>query len=273
MRFAGKTAIVTGAGGGLGAAYAAALAREGARVVVADIAAERARETAEAVEAAAREANAAPQGDRSRRAIGLGVDLRRAEEVDAMVREALAAFDRIDILVNNAGGGSSTPGNAASIVDTTPEAWDAMMGVNLSTAFLSIRAVAPLMKARSYGKIVNVASRSARVADPKLQQSPSYATAKTGVLALTRFAARELGPFGITVNCMVPALVLSGPVLEEYWERLGQAAQDEYLAQVALKRLPTVQEVTSVILFLSSDESNYVTGASIDVNGGSFMPA
>lgn len=261
MRFADKVAIVTGAGGGLGAHYAAALAGEGAAVVVVDVAAEGVERTAAEIRG------------RGGKALPLVLDLTDAAQVETLTPKAVEAFGRIDILVNNAGGGSSTPGNASSIVGTEPPAWDVMMGVNLSTVFLCIRAVAPVMKQQRYGKIVNVSSRSARVADPKFEQSPSYAAAKTAVLSLTRFAARELGPFGITANCMVPALVLSGPVLEAYWQRLGQAARDEYLEQVALKRLPRIEEMTNVILFLCSDASSYVTGTAIEVNGGSYMPA
>jgi 3-oxoacyl-[acyl-carrier protein] reductase len=261
MRFSNRVAIVTGAAGGLGANYATALAAEGASVVVVDLTAERAERTAAEIRTGGGKATA------------FAIDLTDAAQVETLAPSALKAFGRIDILVNNAGGGSSTPGNASSIVETDPKAWDTMMGVNLSTAFLCIRSVAPEMKRQRYGKIVNVSSRSARVADPKFQQSPSYAAAKAAVLALTRSAARELGPYGITVNCMVPALALSGPTLEAYWDRLGKHARDEYLEQVALKRLPRIDELASVILFLCSDASSYVTGASIEVNGGSFMPA
>jgi 3-oxoacyl-[acyl-carrier protein] reductase len=91
------------------------------------------------------------------------------------------------------------------------------------------------------------------------------------VLGLTRFAARELGPFGITVNCLVPSLTISGPVLQAYWDRMTESARDAFLQQVALRRLPRPEELASVVLFLCSDESSYVTGAALDVNGGSFM--
>jgi 3-oxoacyl-[acyl-carrier protein] reductase len=261
MRFAGKVAVVTGAGGGLGAAYATALAREGASVALVDTVANK-------IEAGSAEINAT-----GGRALAAACDLRNAPEIESMVGKVVEAFGRIDILVNNAGGGSSTPGNASSIIETTPDAWDVMVGINLSTAFLTLRAVAPVMKRQRYGRIVNVSSRSARVADPKLQQSPSYATAKTALLGLTRFAAKELGPFQVTVNCLVPALVLSGPVLQDYWERLGESAREEYIDQVALKRLPHMDEITAVLLFLCSDAASYVTGVALDVNGGSFMPA
>jgi NAD(P)-dependent dehydrogenase (short-subunit alcohol dehydrogenase family) len=128
------------------------------------------------------------------------------------------------------------------------------------------------MKAQRYGKIVNVASRSARVIDPSVHQSPAYAAAKTGVLSLTKFAARELGPYGINVNCMVPSLAISGPVLQAYWDANPEDRKKKYLKSIALERLPLLEELASVVLFLASDESGYITGVALDVNGGSYMP-
>ncbi len=259
MRFTGKVAIVTGAGGGLGALYAATLAREGAAVAAVDRVATGVEETAAAVRAA------------GGRCLPVGADLTEPEQVDRMVGAALDEYGRIDILVNNAGGGSSSERNAGSIEEETPTSWDGLVDANLKTAFLCIRAVAGPMKRQRYGKIVNVSSRSARITDPTVHQSPAYASAKTGVLGLTRFVARELGPFGITVNCLVPSLTLSGPVLQAYWDRMSETAQERYLQQVALRRLPRPEEMASAVLFLCSDESSYITGVSLDVNGGSFM--
>ena len=105
-----------------------------------------------------------------------------------------------------------------------------------------------------------------------MHQSPAYAAAKTAVLGLTRFSARELGPHGITVNCLIPSLALSGPVLQAYWDRMSPERQAQFLRQIALGRLPRPDELTAAVLFLCSDESSYITGASLDVNGGSFMP-
>ena len=152
MRFAGRVAVVTGAGGGLGAAYAAALAREGASVALVDTAADRIDACSAAIDAAGGEA------------VAIACDLRHALDVESMAERVITAFGRIDILVNNAGGGSSTPGNASSIVETTPDAWDAMVGVNLSTAFLAVRAVAPVMKRQRYGR--SSTSRRARPGSP-----------------------------------------------------------------------------------------------------------
>jgi 3-oxoacyl-[acyl-carrier protein] reductase len=258
MRFEGKVALVTGAGGGLGACYATALAREGAALVTVDRPG-----VAMPVGAAIEEAGG--------RCLPLAADLTDQEAVGNMVGAALDAFGRIDILINNAGGGSSSEGNAGSIAEEDAASWDRLVDANLKTTFLCIRAVAPSMKARRYGRIVNIASRAARVIDPAVHQSPAYAAAKTGVLSLTRFAARELGPHGITVNCMVPSLALSGPVLEAYWQSTPEDRKRQYLKSIALERLPRLEELAAVVLFLASDESSYVTGVALDVNGGSFM--
>lgn len=259
MRFTGKVATVTGAGGGLGALYAATLAREGAAVVAVD----RLTAGVEKTAAGVRETGGA--------CLPIAADLAEPEQVDRMVSAALQEYGRIDILINNAGGGSSTEANAGSIEEETPASWDQLVDANLKTAFLCTRAVAGPMKRQRYGKIVNVSSRSARITDPTVHQSPAYACAKTAVLGLTRFAARELGPFGITVNCIVPSLTISGPVLQAYWERMSEEAKERYLQQVALRRLPRPDEMASAVLFLCSDESSYITGVCLDVNGGSFM--
>jgi NAD(P)-dependent dehydrogenase (short-subunit alcohol dehydrogenase family) len=128
------------------------------------------------------------------------------------------------------------------------------------------------MKEQRYGKIVNIASRAARVIDPAVHQSPAYAAAKTGVLSLTRFAARELGPYNINVNCMVPSLAISGPVLQDYWDSTPEEGKNQYLKSIALGRLPRNEELASVVMFLASEEAGYITGVALDVNGGSYMP-
>jgi 3-oxoacyl-[acyl-carrier protein] reductase len=259
MRFAGKVAVVTGAGAGLGALYVAALAREGAAVVAVDRDAASVENTAGATRAAGGECRA------------VAADLARDDEVARMAEVALGWCGRIDVLVNNAGGGSSETVSATSLETETLASWDVLVDGNVKTTFLCMRAVAEPMKNAGYGRIVNVSSRAARVKDAVVPQSPAYTAAKAGVMGLTRFAARELGPFGITVNCLVPSLTLSGPRLEAYWERWGEASRERYLSQVALRRLPRPEEIVSALLFLASDESSYVSGVCLDVNGGSFM--
>jgi 3-oxoacyl-[acyl-carrier protein] reductase len=259
LRFAGRVAVVTGAGAGLGALYVAALAREGAAVVVVDRDAAGVERTAEATRAAGGEC------------LTVTADLAREAEVARMGEAALGWRGRIDILVNNAGGGSSETASATTLAEEDAASWNALVDANVKTAFLCTRAVAESMKRARYGRIVNVSSRAARVKDAVVPQSPAYTVAKAGVMGLTRFAARELGPFGVTVNCLVPSLTLSGPRLEAYWARWGEAARERYLDQVALRRLPRPEEIVSALLFLASDESSYVTGVCLDVNGGSFM--
>jgi NAD(P)-dependent dehydrogenase (short-subunit alcohol dehydrogenase family) len=258
MRFDGKVALITGAAGGLGAAYARAFAQEGARIVAVDLPGTEIGVGAEI---------ASKGGE----CLALAADLVGQEAVEGMTDAALKRFGRIDILVNNAGGGSSSPGNAGSIGEEDSRSWDLLVDANLKTTFLCIRAVSRAMKAQRYGKIVNVASRAARVIDPAVHQSPAYAAAKTGVLSLTKFAARELGPYGINVNCLVPSLAISGPVLQGYWDKTPEDGKQRYLKSIALERLPRLEELASVVLFLASDESSYVTGVALDVNGGSYM--
>lgn len=259
MRFEGRVVIVTGAGGGLGRVYAVSFAREGARVVLVDRWPEGLQATAAAV--------AGINGTCTR----VVADLTDPAGAQAVVEAALQEFGRVDVLVNNAGGGSSGPEAAGQLEEETLESWRALVDSNLTSAFLCIRAAAGPMKAQRYGRIVNVASRAARIADPNVRQSPAYAAAKAGVLGLTRFAARELGPYNVTVNAVAPSLTLSGPVLEAYWNRMSPEDQDRYLRQVALRRLPRPEEVAAAVLFLASDEASYITGACLDVNGGSFM--
>ena len=258
-RFAGRVAVVTGAGTGLGALYSAAFAREGAAVFAVDRDAAGVERTAEAIRAEKHECRA------------VTADLSREDEVTRMAEVALGWHGRIDILVNNAGGGSSETASATSLAEEDGASWDALVDANVKTTFLCTRAVAEPMKHARYGRIVNVSSRAARINDAHVLQSPAYTAAKAGVMALTRFSARELGPFGVTVNCLVPSLTLSGPRLEAYWERWGEANRERYLQQVALRRLPRPEEIVSALLFLASDEASYVTGACLDVNGGSFM--
>jgi len=258
MRFEGKTALITGAGGGLGALYAKSFSREGARIVAVDRPGVEIGVTAEIRSAG---------GD----CLGLAVDLTDDTAVESMVAAAMKGSGRIEILVNNAGGGSSTPENAGSIAEETASSWDALVDSNLKTTFLCIRAVSVPMKEQRYGKVVNIASRAARVIDPAVHQSPAYAAAKTGVLSLTRFAARELGPYGININCMVPSLAISGPVLQAYWDATPEEGKRQYLRSVALGRLPRNEELASVVMFLASEEAGYITGVALDVNGGSYM--
>ncbi len=258
MRLSDRVAIVTGAGGGLGAVYARTLAREGATVVAVDIKAEGAEQTARTLQA------------EGARASAFAGDLTNPEQVDRMVSYCLSNHGRIDILVNNAGGDPG--GGGTNLIEQVDVAhWDMIIAANLKTAFLCCRAVAGPMKRQGYGKIVNVSSRAARSTGWFGAVSPEYSCAKAGVLALTRHVAKELGPHGINVNCLVPSFTISGPALQKNWDEMTAQERETMLAQTPLRRLPRPEENANVVLFLVSDDSSYISGAAIDVNGGSFM--
>jgi NAD(P)-dependent dehydrogenase (short-subunit alcohol dehydrogenase family) len=257
MRLEDRVAIVTGAGGGLGAAYALALAREGAHVGVVDLDAAGAEGTASAVRAA------------GRRALALPTELGDEAQVFTMVERMLGELGRIDVVVNNAGG--ALPGSTSDIEKVDRRGWDRVIEMNLTSAMLVCKAVAPHMKRQRGGKILNVSSRSARSTGWFGGVSPEYVAAKIGVISLTRHLAKELGPWGINVNCLVPGFTISGPKLQEAWDNMTEDERQRMLEMTPLRRLPRMDELASVVVFLVSDESSYVTGAAVDVNGGSFM--
>jgi len=196
----GRVAIVTGAAQGLGLATAEALVEAGARVLLADFQADK-------VQAAAGHLLS-----KDGACLAVGVDMTRAAEVEAMVRTALDAFGHVDILVNNAGGSGLV--GVADIEDTSEELWDRIVGSNLKGVFLCCRAIVPHMKTRRYGRIVNLSSAAVRGSFGPLRTVGArlpYSTAKSGVQGLTYQLAKDLGPFNITVNVVVPGFTLTEP--------------------------------------------------------------
>lgn len=253
-RFEGRSALVTGGGGGLGRAVAAALAAEGAAVAVADVALPAAEETA----AALRDAGAA--------AFALELDVADAASVGVAFARAGTELGGLDVLVNLAGGSLGTP---RDLPDIGPDDYDRVLDVNLRGTFLCCQAAVPLLAPSGRGAIVNVSSIAARGTTPVT--GVPYAAAKAGVLGLTRRLAREVGPLGIRVNAVAPGLFLSGPRLEGMWAGLSERERAEVLDAIPLRRLPGLAEAAAPILFLASDEASYVTGTVLDVNGGRFM--
>src|SRR5579875_1051323 len=239
-RFAGKVALVTGAGSprGIGRATALALAREGAKVTVTDI-------VAENVQRVAAELNEISQG--------LG-------EV-ADVRKTVETLGGLDILVNNAGLTRPT-----QFLDISEEEYDLVLDVNLKGTFLTTQAAVPAMLQRGGGVIVSLSSVSGERGGGVFGTT-AYSASKAGIMGLTKALARELTPRGIRVNCVAPSMVdtdIAGDLLTP--ERKVELAKGTLVG-----RLATVEDIANAILFLASDESAYLTGVTLDVNGGMHM--
>lgn len=246
MRLAGKNAIVTAAGSGIGRAIAIGFAREGARIVAGDINAATARRTAETICAAGGEA------------IAVEVDVSQKEQVDAMLAEAVRVFGRIHIMVS--GAGISTTRNFLDL----PEAeWDRVLAVSLKGMYLCGQAAARHMAEQGGGVILNISSNCAEVAQGDY---PHYVAAKGGVRMLTKAMALDLVHHGIRVNALSPGLTETGSgfMYKEEFREL----RVKVLARIPMARAAQPEEMVGASIFLVSDESTYVTGISLPVDGG-----
>ncbi len=255
MRLKDKVAVVTGAAQGIGQGTAMRFAREGAHVAVCDINAEGVKKVSQDIIAL------------GRKSLWFEVDVSVSSQVNHMVEKAVESLGRIDILVNNAGGGFNLPNKLEEI---TEEIWDRVVDVNLKGTFICSRAVAPYMKQQKSGRIINLSSKAGRYGGELT--GIQYSSAKAGVMGLTRQLAKDLGPFGITANAIAPGLALSSPRVEKLWmERKSEEERQAMIQAIPLRRLSTVEEQASVILFLASDDASYVSGVTSDVNGGWFV--
>jgi len=243
MRLKDKVAIVTGGAQGIGRATALLFAREGAKVVVADIQAGPASATVAEIKAAGGEATA------------VTVNTADRASVDAMVKTALETYGQIDILINNAG-----ILRDAQLLKLTEYNFDAVIGVNLKGVFNCAQAVAPHMVERGSGRIVNASSVVALYGN---FGQTNYIAAKSGVIGMTKVWARELGRKGITVNAVAPGFIAT-----DMTKDLPENVLQMMIDKVPLKRMGSAEEVANAYLWLASDEASYVNGTVISVDGG-----
>ncbi|MBX3016114.1 MAG: SDR family oxidoreductase [Caldilineaceae bacterium] len=259
MKLAGKVALVTGAGRGLGRAYALHLAKLGADVVINDVNLNSAQEFNERLNAPTVMAEIAAMG---RRSLGVQADVTDPDAVNGMFEEITGAFGRLDILVNNAGGNLRHQGADDSASGSPPERYQYIMDINLTSCILCCQAASRLMKEQASGKIVNVASQAGLWSGRNGGGMP-YKIAKAGVAHYTRVLAAELGPFGVNVNCIAPGFIASSRT-KSFWDQAGSDLTD----QIALRRVGQPEEAAKVIEFLVTDLSDYVTGQCIPICGG-----
>jgi 3-oxoacyl-[acyl-carrier protein] reductase len=240
----------------MGRAVALLLAREGAKVAVNSLNPAHAKAVAEEVRSCGAEAIEVPG------------DVSKSEDVDRVVGETVSRFGRIDILVNNAGISVTT--SPLEAIDD--DDWSEVIGVNLKGVFNFMRAVLPYMKAQKSGKIVNVSSSAGR--SISTHAGAHYTASKAGVLGLTRHAAREAAAFNINVNAVTPGTI-DTPMMREHMQREYGVKAEEHIAeearQIPLGRVGTADDEANLVAFLVSDEASFITGATIDINGGELM--
>jgi 3-oxoacyl-[acyl-carrier protein] reductase len=248
MDLSGKVAIVTGSGRGIGREIALKLAEVGAELVVNDIAA-----SAEALEGVVGEVKAL-----GRQAIAVTADVSSAEDVNRLVETAASSCMRIDILVNNAG--VTRDGLMMRMSD---DDWDTVLNIDLKSAFLCSRAVIRYMLKQKWGRIVSIASVVGMVGNAG---QANYASAKAGIIGLTRSIAKEVGSRGITANAIAP-----GYIQTKMTEQLDDKQRQEMLQRIPLASLGTPRDVAEAVAFLASEEARYITGHVLNVDGGMGM--
>ena len=244
----GRVAIVTGGGRGIGKTISAKLAETGAKVVVADVDEDSARQTAKEL--------AGPTGN----VIGNFVDVAQEGSVSRLMQMAFETFGRIDILVNNAGIMYRT-----RLMDISRDEWEQTLNINLTGAFLCTKAVLSIMRESGFGRIVNISSSAGR--SVSTLGGAHYTASKAGLLGLTRAAAKEVAPLGITVNAICPGLIETKMAMETTTPEELQ----KFLDSFPIPRLGSPEEIGHLVVFLCSDGAAYITGASLDINGGDLM--
>ena len=246
----GHVAVVTGAAMGIGKAIATTLAERGARVACWDIVGDEARETAGTIGGAG--------------VLAVEVDVTESAQVKRAARETEEALGPVDILVNVAGG---SLGAARGIDELTEDQWDRVIELNLRAPFLTCKAFAGGMKAKGWGRIVNIASGAGR--SHSRSRIIPYAAAKAGLLGLTRQLAVDLAPHGVNVNAVSPGAIASVP--NSAWRQMPEAAQRDVLSTVASGRFGESEEIAGAVAFMVSDDASYVVGQTLSVDGGHWM--
>jgi 3-oxoacyl-[acyl-carrier protein] reductase len=245
ISFEGKVVVVTGAAHGFGRAIAEGFASRGARVHVCDVNAAGLEETVKLC------------GEKTTAHV---LDVGNRTDVHALV----PTFGEVDILVNNAGGVRGQVGRP--IEEISESDWQTIFDVNLSGAFFMAQAVAPVMKKRKAGRIINISSGAGL--GISLTGIQAYASAKAGQIGLTRQLAHELGAWGITVNNVAPGFVRSNPTTERQWDAMGEEGQARLLQNIALKRLGLPDDIAAIVMFFASDYAGWISGQVISVDGG-----
>lgn len=247
MQLKGKTAVITGSARGIGKAVAIRLAQMGANIVL------NGTPASDAIDATAEELKA--QGFN---VIVTKGDISKTEDVDAMMNKAMEAFGRIDILINNAG-----ITRDALMIRMSEKDWDDVLDTNLKGAFLCTRAAAKIMMKQRSGKIINITSVVGVVGNAG---QANYTASKAGMIGLTKSAAKELASRGITCNAVAPGFIES-----RMTDALPDKVKESYLNNIPLGRFGTPEDVANVVGFLASDDSNYITGQVIHIDGGMVM--
>jgi len=256
MRLRDCVAIITGSGRGIGKEMANIFSREGASVVVNDVEQKYLKECTNSIK------------EQGGKATGVICDVSDADAVKKMVDVCLDEYGKIDILVNNAGTALGDVGD--KFLEGLPrDIWQRTLDVNLIGAINCTMEVMPHMIERKYGKIVIISSAAGRYSS--LLSGPYYAASKGGQLAFTRQMALKLGPYGIYVNAIAPGSIDSGDRALAMWLAKSEEEREQILNKIPLRRRGKPEDVANVALFLASDESGYVTGVTIDCNGGLFM--
>lgn len=251
-RLEGRVTIITGAGHGIGRAYARRFAEEGAQVVIAEI------------DAPAGDATAAELCSKGQKAWACRTDVTDEESLDGLVTDTLNRFGRIDVLLNNAAIYVTQNLWKGPLEELPPAEWDRVLEVNLKGVYLCCRAVIPTMKAQKSGKIINVASGTFFHGSGDM---PHYTASKGGVVALTRVLAKQLGPWNINVNCLTPGSTMSEETITEQVRQRREAG----IERRAFQRVEVPEDVTGTALFLASADSDYMTGQVLVVEGGGIL--